>query len=94
MKDEIKEKIKAYYIGNDIDKVLDCITNLQEENEIIHKDFNELSEKYFFEKSRNEKAIECIKILGIDKDTPDKDLLIRQVLKTLLNILQGEDKDD
>lgn len=30
MKDEnIKEKIKAYYIGNDIDKLLDYITNLQ-----------------------------------------------------------------
>jgi len=31
MKDEIKEKIKAYYIGNDINKLLDYITNLQEE---------------------------------------------------------------
>lgn len=30
MKDEIKEKIKAYYLGDDIDEVLDCITNLQE----------------------------------------------------------------
>ena len=29
MKDEIKEKIKAYYMGNDIDEVLDCITNLR-----------------------------------------------------------------
>lgn len=26
---EIKEKIKAYYIGDDIDKLLDYITNLQ-----------------------------------------------------------------
>lgn len=28
-KDEIKEKIKAYYFANDIDKILDYITNLQ-----------------------------------------------------------------
>ena len=32
MKDEIKEKIKAYYVANDIDEVLDYITNLQEKN--------------------------------------------------------------
>lgn len=30
MKDEIKEKIKAYYVANDIDEILDYITNLQE----------------------------------------------------------------
>ena len=29
MKDEIKEKIKAYYVANDINKILDYITNLQ-----------------------------------------------------------------
>lgn len=32
MTEEIKEKIKAYYVGDDINKVLDYITNLQEEN--------------------------------------------------------------
>ena len=32
--------------------------NLQEENEKVHKDFDELSERYFFTKSRNEKAVE------------------------------------
>ena len=30
MKDKIKEKIKAYYVANDIDKIIDYITNLQE----------------------------------------------------------------
>lgn len=76
------------------------ITNLQKENErlkenAIHNDKVVDKAKWdeMIYKSRNEKAIECIKILGIDKDTPDKDLLIRQVLKRLLNILQGEDKD-
>lgn len=29
MKEEIKEKIKAYYIGNDIDEIIDCLNNLQ-----------------------------------------------------------------
>lgn len=37
MNDEIKEKIKAYYIGDDIEKVLDYITNLQKENEAKEK---------------------------------------------------------
>lgn len=36
MNNEIKEKIKAYYIGNDIDKVLDYITDLQQENERLN----------------------------------------------------------
>lgn len=39
------------------------LTNLQEEKEIIAKDFKEVSEKYFFTKSRNEKAIEDIDLL-------------------------------
>lgn len=43
MKDEIKEKIKAYYMDNDIDEVLDYITNLQEENNYYFKKNNELS---------------------------------------------------
>ena len=40
MSEEIKEKIKAYYIANDIDKILNYITNLQqkvEELETIRK---------------------------------------------------------
>ena len=38
MKEEIKEKIKAYYIGNDIDEIIDCINNLQEELEDLRED--------------------------------------------------------
>lgn len=30
MGEEVKEKIKAYYVANDIDEIIDCITNLQE----------------------------------------------------------------
>ena len=33
MSEEIKEKIKAYYIANDIDKILNYITNLQQKLE-------------------------------------------------------------
>jgi len=38
LKEEIKEKIKAYYIGNDIDEIIDCINNLQEELEDLRED--------------------------------------------------------
>ena len=37
MSDEIKEKIKAYYVANDINEILYYITNLQEENEKLKK---------------------------------------------------------
>lgn len=40
-KEEI-EKIKAYYIGNDIDEVLDYITNLQQENKQLKDNWNKL----------------------------------------------------
>lgn len=30
MQEEIKEKIKAYYVANDVDKIIDYITNLQQ----------------------------------------------------------------
>lgn len=45
MKDEIKEKIKAYYVANDIDKILDYITNLQEQLHQASLDIQELTEK-------------------------------------------------
>jgi len=70
MKDEIKENIKAYYIGNDIDDLLDYITNLEQENEknkIYSEFYKDMSNKwkdlldvfkksYDDYKSRNEKA--------------------------------------
>lgn len=46
MKDEIKEKIKAYYIGNDIDKLLDYIINLQKNYERIYNENCKLREKH------------------------------------------------
>lgn len=45
MNDEIKEKIKAYYVANDIDELLDYITNLQQENEDNLKCINSLKEQ-------------------------------------------------
>lgn len=45
MKDEIKEKIKAYYFANDIDKILDYITNLQEQLHKASLDIQELTER-------------------------------------------------
>ena len=49
MKEEIKERIKAYYLGENISEVLDYITNLQEENERLNNIINEL-EKWLEEK--------------------------------------------
>ena len=49
-------RVEDFMSRDEIIKLLDYITNLQEENEIIHKDLNELSERYFFTKSRCEKA--------------------------------------
>ena len=51
MEEEIKEKIKAYYVANDIDEILDYITNLQEElystNQVVREllDIQERNEK-------------------------------------------------
>lgn len=50
MNDEIKEKIKAYYVGNDIDKIIDYITNLQQENK-------RLKLKYKSQKDINQKLL-------------------------------------
>jgi hypothetical protein len=89
MNDEVKEILdfldddnrkRPFGISNRDSKILrDYITNLQEENEKVHKDFDELSERYFFTKSRNEKAIEYNK-KNIHSQTLD-------------NILQGSDKE-
>ena len=109
MKDEIKEIIESsrkiiksnrengfdriIILGDDIDKLLDCITNLQEENEKVHKDFDELSERYFFTKSRNEKAIEYIKEhIRKDDEYPAYMEMLVEEKDELLNILQGGDK--
>ena len=74
---EIKGKIKAYYIGNDIDKVLDYITNLQQENKQL--------------KEKIDKAIEYIKSLQKSeviklnrKEETFKDISKQQVAKNEL----------
>ena len=42
MSEEIKEKIKAYYIANDIDKILNYITSLQQKVEQLEKENEQL----------------------------------------------------
>ena len=86
-----------------IKDLLDYITNLQEENEIVHKDFEELSQRYFFTKSRIEEAIEDIefclnsinqeKELSIDVRTRNEMESCFQVLNETLNTLRGNDND-
>jgi hypothetical protein len=99
MKDEIKEileELNKFPYGkfyglrqeqvNQINKLLDYITNLQEEN----RQTKLLKERYQLEKevykSRNEKAIEFVEqnLGGIGYVE----------VSDLLHILQGEDKDE
>ena len=54
MSEEIKEKIKAYYIANDIDKILNYITNLQQKVEQLEKENEKL--KYLADDSKTMKA--------------------------------------
>ncbi len=94
MDDEIKEKIKAYYIGNDIDKVLNDITNLQQENDkllkenIVIKDVKYTVDEAIY-KSRCEKAIEYIKSTTFFGLRSGKTFMSKY-LNDLLSILQGE----
>lgn len=71
MTDEIKEKIKAYYVGDDIDKVLDYITNLQQlyenglkVNQNENKYRTELEGKYVVLQQENEDLKTIIKQLN------------------------------
>ena len=105
MKDEIKEildKLKSnnYPFGIatiDINKLEDYITNLQEENRIL-KENAEHNDKVvdkakwneMIYKSRNEKAIEYIK----QQDMKYYGAVVENKMKIILNILQGEDKDE
>ena len=45
MSEEIKEKIKAYYIANDIDKILNYITSLQQKVEQLEKENDKLNKE-------------------------------------------------
>jgi len=77
--------------------------NLQEENEKVHKDFAELSERYFFTKSRNEKAIEYNKqkledikeeIITVTIYDKEYEKYVKEILNNNLNILQGSDDNE
>jgi len=90
MNDDVKEKIKAYYVANDIDEIIDYITNLQQENERLNHQLEvqkELTERNRLRKhcykTRIEKAVEYIKINFVE------DII---TVKTLLNILNGSDE--
>lgn len=66
MSEEIKENIKAYYIGSDIDKVLDYIQ--QKENTI--NEVREYCMKY--ENWEDDCVNDIMKILGKENDREDK----------------------
>ena len=77
MNKEIKEKIKAYYISNDIDKILDYITNLQEENEnLTHIVANKIIEDYDIDtplkNQLNEERIKYINLSFVCNDYKTK----------------------
>ena len=83
MKDEIKEildKCTPFLFGDEVDKLLDYITNLQEENERLKDEKPEyilrwkLEEQLEDYKSRNEKAIEDIDlVIELIKQQPTED---------------------
>ena len=80
MNDEIKEKIKAYYVANDIDKIIDYITNLQEklqQKENIKKEIREYIENnsYF-------------------KDNVVKTMIFKDYSNGILEILDKENNNE
>ena len=97
MKDEIKRKIKGYvYNEDDEKKILDYITNLQEENKELKKQHEEdivYREEHLYLLQENkdlqdriDKAIEYINN-GYLSDGEMVNILARQ---DLLNLLQGK----
>ncbi len=63
----------------EIDMLERKLYDLQQENQQLKED--------------KRKAIECIKICGININTPDEDIVIRKVLKNILEIL-GEKENE
>ena len=61
MSEEIKEKIKSYYIANDIDKILNYITNLQQKVEQLEK------ENEYLKMSNPEQNMEHFRIVNENK---------------------------
>ena len=62
------------------------IKQLKEKIDILLEDNNQLEEIRI-------KAIECIKICGININTPDEDIVIRKVLKNILEILGDKENE-
>ena len=82
------------YQKQDILKVLDYITNLQEENvKLLHENISIKSIKYMVEdtiyKSRCEKAIKYINLTGYGTDFS----MNAEEVDVLFNILKGENND-
>ena len=107
MKDEIKEILEALkpldeefakagikeyplYLKPDQQKILlDYITNLQEENKLLQANVKLLDDNRIYLNDKIDKAIEYIEYYCIGNNTIEN-----KSHKTLLNILQGEDKDE
>ena len=99
MKDEIKE-ILYCDIYNDLDdekynKLLDYITNLQEENVVLKSQLLQDNKSYHDMQDRIKKAIEYINLVATDHDIMNNDEIIYtqmqyEQIENLLEILKGE----
>lgn len=86
-----------------VDKIVDYITNLQNENENMKekaKNYLDIYEEMFDYKSRVEKAVELIKTKGLKEEEWQNNFCIkatvtytREEIFDLLNILQGENNE-
>lgn len=70
MSEEIKENIKAYYIGSDIDKVLDYI---QQKENIIKEAREYIDENVFHSKNQDEQELYDIALLEILDKANDRE---------------------
>ena len=105
----INEKDAYVYKNIDIYELLDYITNLQEENEILKKDVESLKnyyndlvkmyenrlDSYLNLKSRNKQAIECIKDFLCTEEyiKVDGEAIANNYVE-LLNILESETQEN
>lgn len=101
MKDEIKQMIdNLKFISeqesatieinqNGCKVILDCITNLQEKVKLLTTGLEATDKAYKDYKTRNEKAIECIKHYAVENEDYSKIYNVEE--KELLNILNGDD---
>ena len=114
MKEKIKElpkEIKEAFTcidyelsvcNDELPKILDYITTLQEENKKIrkmnkakHKYAMNMEDKYITEKAKNQKAIEKINsMFNVFPGFRNGKTIISENLIELLNILQGDDNNE